>query len=262
MGCELVVRGDAPGAMALFEAFDARFSRFRAGSELARVNRSALPAVWVSEPFADAVRVALAAWERTDGLVDPTLGAAIEAAGYDRDFGSLVDGPCGPAAPGRAREVRLAGRLLTRPAGLALDLNGVVKAMAVDAAAALLRGEGFVSAGGDLAVRGPVDVALPEGGAVRLVEGALATSSTSVRRWRRGGAWQHHLIDPRTGRPADTPWETVTACGATCVAADIAAKAGLLAGPPWLEANGIAARLVRRDGEIVLTPEWEAAVCI
>jgi thiamine biosynthesis lipoprotein len=262
MGCEVVVRGDADGVAALFAEWDARFSRFRPHSELSRVNAAAAEAVWVSEPFAAALRVALAAWEQTDGLVDPTLGAAIVAAGYDRDFAALVDdGPCGAAAPSRAREIGLSGRLLRRPPGLALDLNGVVKALAVDAAAARLRGDGFVSAGGDLAARGPVDVALPGGGAVRLVAGALATSSTAVRRWRRDGAWQHHLIDPRTGRPARTPWVTVTACGASCVAADVAVKAGLLAGPEWLEARGIPARLVAHDGEVTLTAGWEAAVC-
>ena len=75
----------------------------------------------------------------------------------------------------------VSGRMLSRPPGLVLDLNGVVKALAVDEAAATLDGPGFVSVGGDLAVRGPVDVALPGGGAVRIVEGGLATSGTATR---------------------------------------------------------------------------------
>lgn len=148
--------------------------------------------------------------------------------------------------------MRLAGRLLTVPPGVLLDLNGVVKAQAVDDALALLPGEGWVSAGGDLAARGELTVALPGGEAVRLVEGALATSGSSRRRWLRGGRVLHHLIDPFAGVPADTPWEQVTACGRTCVDADVAAKAGFVAGPDWLEARGIPAWFVPR-GEPVCT---------
>ena len=114
------------------------------------------------------------------------------------------------------------------PAGCALDLNGVVKSATVDDAVELLGGDGFVSAGGDLAVRGPVVVSLPGDGAVSVVRGGIATSGSGRRRWRRAGALHHHLVDPRTGRSAETPWEAVTASGATCVAADVAARAGFL----------------------------------
>jgi FAD:protein FMN transferase len=268
MGCDVVVAGATPAELgavrALLAEREARFSRFRADSELARVNASSARALHVSEPFARALATALAVAERTGGRLDPTLGAALEAAGYDRDLAELDEDPRppGPAVPGRRGEVQLAGRLLTRPPGLRLDLNGVVKAMAVDDALGCLAGDGWVSVGGDLAARGPVDVALPGGGAIRLVAGALATSSTAVRRWRRGGAWQHHLIDPATGRPAISPWVTVTACGATCLAADTAARAALLlgeAGPRWLEGLGIPARLVDADGGVTVTAAWSQA---
>ena len=86
-----------------------------------------------------------------------------------------------------------------------LDLNGVVKAAAVDDALRLLSGRGFVSAGGDLATNGPLDVELPGGGSVRLVAGGLATSGRTKRRWLRGGEEQHHLIDPATGQALDEP---------------------------------------------------------
>ena len=138
--------------------------------------------------------------------------------------------PAGPGACGRWRSLRLRGTLLYRPHGVLLDLNGVVKGKTVDDALALIDGDGFVSAGGDLAARGAVDVALPGGGAVRVLKGGLATSSTAKRRWLRAGAWQHHLIDPRTGRPCETPWQEVTVSAATCLQADVAAKAALLLG--------------------------------
>jgi thiamine biosynthesis lipoprotein len=264
MGCEVVVSGADPGAVAaVFARWEAVFSRFRPESELSRVNTSAEPALAVSPLFARALRVALDVAAATGGLVDPTLGAALEAAGYDRDFASLpLDGRLGPAAPSRLREVRLDGTILRRPPGLALDLNGVVKALAVDEAAAALPGPGFVSAGGDLAVRGPVDVGLPGGGAVRLVRGGLATSGVVTRRWRRGGSEQHHLIDPRSGRPSRSPWQAVTVAGAACLDADAAAKAAFLLGddgPDWLDERGLPGRFLSGDGEAVTNASWSRA---
>jgi thiamine biosynthesis lipoprotein len=144
--------------------------------------------------------------------------------------------------------------MLSRPPGLALDLNGVVKALAVDEAAATLGGPGFVSVGGDLAVRGPVDVALPAGGAIRVVAGGLATSGTASR--------GEHLLDPRTDRPSDSRWEQVTASGATCLGADVAAKTGFLLGergPAWLDERAIPGRFVGTGGEVVENEAWERA---
>ncbi len=209
MGCEIVVSGADPDAVAaVFARWESTFSRFLPDSELSRVNASREWALTVSPLFARALDSALGAAAETDGLVDPTLASALEAAGYDRDFDELGDDPAplGPAARSSLRRVRLDGLILRRPPGVALDLNGVVKSLAVDQAAALVRGTGFVSAGGDLAVRGAVDVGLPGGGAVRVVRGGLATSGTASRRWRRGGEEQHHLVDPRTGRPSASPW--------------------------------------------------------
>jgi FAD:protein FMN transferase len=105
---------------------------------------------------------------------------------------------------------------------------------------------------------------------VELRQGALATSGRTKRWWLRAGDVQHHLIDPATGRPSCTPWTEVTACGETCVAADIAAKAGFLLGnegPAWLDDRDIPARFVREDGTQRTTLAWgrhmrKAALCI
>ncbi len=231
MGCELVVAGADPAAVAaVFEEWEDAFSLFRPESELSRLNRSPARVVAVSPLFARALEVALDVAAETDGLVDPTL--------------------CG-----RWRELRLAGRLISRPPGLALDLNGVVKSLAVDAAAELIEGEGFVSAGGDIAVRGAVDVALPGGGAIRVLEGGLATSGTASR--------GRHLLDPRTGAPSDSPWEQVTVAGASCLAADVAAKTAFLLGaegPTWLDERGIPGRFRSLDGDVVESARWTGAV--
>jgi thiamine biosynthesis lipoprotein len=230
MGCDVVVAGGDPAAVAaVLERWEAAFSLFRPESELSRVNRLPAHVRAVSPLFAHALEVALAMAAETEGLVDPTL--------------------CG-----RWPQVALSGELLSRPPGLALDLNGVVKALAVDEAAATLDGPGFVSVGGDLAVRGPVDVALPAGGAIRVVSGGLATSGTASR-----GA---HLVDTATGRASDSCWRQVTAPGATCLDADVAAKAGFLLseqGPDWLDARGLAGRFISVDGEIVENRAWHSA---
>ena len=231
MGCEVVVAGaDAVTVAAGLERWEAVFSLFRPESELSRVNGSRAHVLAVSPLFAFALETALGLAEETEGVVDPTL--------------------CG-----RWPEIGLSHRLLSRPPGLVLDLNGVVKALAVDEAAAALERPGFVSVGGDLAVRGPVDVALPAGAAVRVVTGGLATSGTASR-----GA---HLVDAASGRPSESCWQQVTASGATCLAADVAAKAGFLLGergPDWLDARGIPGRFVGLDGEIVENLAWHGQV--
>jgi len=232
MGCDVAVTGGDPATVAaVLERWEDAFSLFRPGSELSRVNRSSAHVLAVSPLFARALTVALDVAAETEGLVDPTL--------------------CG-----RWSEIVVSGRVLRRPPGVALDLNGVVKALAVDDAVAMLDGPGFVSVGGDLAVRGGVDVALPVGGAVRVVAGGLATSGTESR-----GA---HLVEPATGRPSDSCWSQVTASGASCLAADVAAKTGFLLGeqgPEWLDTRGMAGRFIGSDGGIVENDTWARSTC-
>lgn len=223
MGCDAVLSGgDHVRAAALFERWEDAFSLFRPTSEIRRVNDAPQRMVVVSELFARVLGVALDAAADTDGLVVPALG-----------------------------DVRLLGRVVVRHPGVTLDLNGVVKSLAVDEAVAALDGPGFVSIGGDLAVRGPVDVGLPRGGAVRVLEGGLATSGIATR--------GRHLLDAATGEPADSPWEQVTVSGSSCLAADVAAKAAFLLGadgPGWLDARGLPGRFVARDGRIACNAAW------
>jgi thiamine biosynthesis lipoprotein len=149
------------------------------------------------------------------------------------------------------------------PPGRLLDLNGVVKGKTVDDALALLDGDGFVSAGGDLAARGAVVVEVPGGGVVRLVHGALATSGTDRRRWIVAEEIRHHLIDPVLGVPAVSPWSQVTVCGLTCLGADVAAKAAFLLGeqgPDWLDVRGMPARFVRTSGGVFLNLAWRRSL--
>ena len=269
MGCAVVVEGaDGAGLEAierLFAERDAIFSRFRPGSELNRINRAAGTVVPASAAFLRALRLALSAARATGGVVEPTLGAAVVAAGYDRDFATLpADAPAASPPPAADwRSVRAGARLLERPAGTVLDLNGIVKSLAVDDALALLDAPGLVSAGGDLAVAGwPAFVALPGGETVLLERGGLATSGIATRSWRRGGETAHHLIDPATRLPSRSPWSFVSAVGASCLTADVAAKAGFLLGadgPDWLDERGVAARFVA-DGHVVCNETWRRSL--
>ena len=274
MGCEIVVGGATPDEKAaierLFVALELSLSRFHSDSELERLNRSSADVVIVSPMLATALDDALRASAATNGVFDPTISDALVAAGYDRTFTSLGPTPRRPRVPaGRWREITLAGTIVRRTAGLRIDLNGVVKGRAVDDALALIEGNGFVSAGGDLATRGQLVVALPGDGTVTLESGALATSGITSRSWTStDGERQHHLIDAATGAPAAARWESVTVCAATCLAADVAAKTAFLLGsdgPDWIEQRGLQGRFLSHD-HVVLAGGWpesrEVARCM
>lgn len=265
MGCEVTVQGgDIAAAEALFADRDARFSRFVAGSEVNRVNERPFGADLVSAELAAMLELSLDAARETGRLVTPAVGAAVVAAGYDRDFDALPpDGPeVDPVRVPSLDTLSLQGRLLFRTEALVLDLNGVVKGRTVDDALARA-GADWVNAGGDLATRVPLRVEVPGGDIVTVTAGGLATSSVAHRRWVRGGRPQHHLIDPATGCPAQTPWRDVTVAAGSCLGADVAAKAALLLGelgPAWLDARGLAGRFVDLRGRVRVNDAWFDAV--
>jgi thiamine biosynthesis lipoprotein len=266
MGCEVVVSDPraAERVQALFDERDRRFSRFVDGSELNAVNARPLGVAILSADFAEMLDLALQAADATERRVTPAVGAAVEAAGYDLDF-SLLPADRAPAEPTAVPDldaIALRGRVLLRTTPVVLDLNGVVKGKTVDDALRL-EGDGWVSAGGDIATNVPVEVGLTAGGTVLLRDGGLATSSVGVRTWKRGGLQQHHLIDPATGRPARTPWRDVTVAAQNCVAADVAAKAALLwgsGGPAWLDRHRLPGRFVDGRGAVHLNRTWREAV--
>jgi thiamine biosynthesis lipoprotein len=285
-------------------ALDLACSRFRPDSELVAVGNLAEAAsgpvtVTVSPLLAEAVGVALRAARLTDGDVDPTVGGALVALGYDRDFAELGRGGESVAAgndtggagaaggvsvrviPGwRSVRVDVGRQRLTVPGGVRLDLGATVKAWAADRAAARVAaviGCGvLVSLGGDTAVAGeppgggwrirvqdrtapPGEPADGPSQVVTIRDGGLATSSTAARRWRRGGDVLHHILDPRTGRPAAPVWRTVSVAAATCADANTAATAAIIRGRqalPWLAGLGLPARLVAQDGMVHNLNAW------
>ncbi|HEY6277574.1 MAG TPA: FAD:protein FMN transferase [Streptosporangiaceae bacterium] len=268
-------------------AVDLACSRFRPDSELVGLDRrTGEGPVTVSPLLAEAIGAALRAAQLTDGDVDPTVGAAMNAVGYDRDF-SLVaaDGPAirltVRAIPGwRQVEFDQPSRRLRLPDGVRLDLGATAKAWAADRAAARIsagRGCGvLVSLGGDIAVVGqapaggwlirvqditgpPEEPPVGPSAVVAVHTGGLATSSTAARRWRRGGDVFHHILDPRTGLPAPPVWRTVSVAAASCADANIASTAAIIRGgaaPAWLAGLGLPARLVAEDGRVHTIGGW------
>ena len=266
------------------EQIDAAASRFRADSELSRINATPEREVRVSPLFGRAISEALRGARITGGAVDPTVGTAVRLLGYDKDFAAMpADGSAivlvAEQIPGwRAVRYDEPTRTLWLPRGVELDLGSTAKALASDlAATAALEAAGgggvLVSLGGDIAVAGeapaggwPIQVSEDSGAAITegeeaiaITDGGVATSSTSVRRWTRGGVVLHHIIDPATGLPAAGPWRTVTVVAGSCVDANIASTAAIVMGEAaagWLDEHSLPARLVGRDGAVHRTSQW------
>jgi thiamine biosynthesis lipoprotein len=269
------------------DAIDRACSRFRADSELSRVNARAGRSTSAGPLLMQALELALRAAEITDGDVDPTVGRALELAGYDRDW-RLLDPPAGQPAPCTAITARARAGwrtiVLDReslaikvPAGVRLDLGATAKAWAADraaSAAASASGCGaLVGLGGDIATCGPAptggwkihvtddhrsDCSAP-GQTISIRSGGIATSSTAVRRWSHDGHTMHHIVDPRTGAPVLDSWRTVSVAAASCTDANIAATAALVrahAAPRWLARAGLPARLLDWSGNVTTVASW------
>jgi thiamine biosynthesis lipoprotein len=278
MGTEvelLVDAGDeAAGRRALLRAeaevtrLEAVLSRFRSDSELSRLNRKGC--IDTGPDLLRVTEAALAAREQSGGRVDPTVHDAVVAAGYDRSFPLLSADGCPasgsiPRCGGDVRVDRRRGRI-ELDTGVRLDLGGIAKGDAAERACDLLVAAGpcLANLGGDLAVRGvpaagswPVGVETPAGSlTLALTTGGLATSGRDRRRWHQAGEPRHHLIDPATGRPADTDLVRVTAVASDAVEAEVRAKSLLLAGRRVALAeageHGIPCVLVTEGGDVLL----------
>lgn len=273
---ELLVVEPADGLLAEAEArirrLEARWSRFVATSDVATVNRAAGAPTVLPRDTVELIAAAVAWSHRTGGWFDPTVLPALEHAGYDRSFEDLGDEPAPPGAPpvvpgvgGISIDHRTGCVLL--PAGVRLDLGGIGKGRAADLVAegwAAHGVAGCANLGGDLRAvgRGPggawsvgvIDPAEPDrlAATIGIVDGAVATSSTVARRWTAGGRAQHHLIDPRTGRPAAGGPRSATVVAPTAEEAEVWAKVAIVAGPvegaELLAATGLPALVVDDTG--------------
>jgi FAD:protein FMN transferase len=258
MGTDVELLLDAPRGDAALVAAEAEFhrlekllSRFRPDSELSRLNAEG--SIEAGPDLVRVVRLSLEARDATNGRFDPTVHDALVAAGYDRTFDEIE--AHGEDARRRSCGGRIAidGNRIDLEPGVHIDLGGIAKGDAVDRAADVLAPAGacLVNAGGDLAVRGGSWPVAVEHLTVLLERGAIATSGTDRRRWTRNGRVQHHLIDPRTGEPARSPFLRVSAVAASAVEAEVLAKTVFLGDEVAARRNPCV--LVRTDGSVELT---------
>jgi FAD:protein FMN transferase len=300
----VVVHGGAHELVAWAERevlrLEARWSRFRADSDVARVNAAAgLAPCPVAPETIDLLARALELWDLTDGRFDPTILRALEACGYDESFEwvrarepdgarrELVTAPPGrdpirvvvtpPRAPSERApgcagiDVDVVAGTVWLPDGVAIDLGGVGKGYAGDLVARGLLARGALGAciglGGDIRCcgAGPVDgdwdieVEHPFDGnralfTSRLRDAAIVTSTRLFRRWVHRGRWQHHLIDPATGAPADRGVAAVIVTDRDAWRAEGMAKAALVAGADrgraLLDHHGVAGWFVDDDQRV------------
>lgn len=246
----------------LVRELEARFSRFLPDSALSRLNSERRAK---DIELASVLRAALELRRSTQGRFDPTLGACLISLGYDRDFDAVNHPSVHPAPFVQSLNLHIDGdEIILEGKGL-VDLGGIAKGWAVDRAVEFLAASGateiLVDGGGDIRVLGgewPIGVG--ENHSVTLKSGAIATSSTKRRHWTSvQGLKLHHILDPRTGLPADTNVDTVTVIAADAMTADALATAGVvdLAGqlPKFLEA-GVQAAVRGIDGTWYTTPNW------
>ena len=285
MGCQMLAVLDGPVFRAAerlklvpgwFEEWEDSLSRFRPDSELNRLNAQPETAVRLSRTLWEVLQAAIEAFRESRGLVTPTVLDALTMAGYDRSF-DLITGPgmnVGTAAVPAPQldkvleldEVMRSARLA---AGVHLDLGGVAKGWAAHQAVRRLDSyaPALVDASGDIAVSGPRRDGSPwiggianpfdpqsDLGILSITGGGVATSGRDYHRWRQGNTWQHHLIDPRTGMPAETDVLSVTVTAPTVMEAETVAKTALILGSQvglaWLNHQpGLEGLIVLENGQ-------------
>ena len=261
------------------DSVDATCNRFRADSEISRLNEHQGETLAVSDTLELALAAALRSAQMTDGLCDPTVLPALLALGYDRDYDELVRrGAPAPAAAipslgAGAIDLDRAAHKVTLAPGCQIDLGASAKALVADRVADELAPYGgvVVEIGGDVAARGVSDdgpwvVAISDSlvvtghePRVAVDNAGIATSSLTSRTWRAGDTLVNHVIDPRTGTFARGPYATATVSAGTCVDANAFATAALLWGEEAgyrIAQAGLSARLVRHDGSVEFIGGW------
>ncbi|HZY43415.1 MAG TPA: FAD:protein FMN transferase [Anaerolineae bacterium] len=290
MGCQMLAIVDSDSRLAAkqlaqvpqwFEEWEQHLSRFRESSELNELNRQSGRSIPVSPILWEVTQLAIKAAEWSDGLVSPTILNALEAAGYDRSFEAIS--PIGtlptrsadptPAGQWRAIERRASTRSIQLPSNVRIDLGGVAKGWAAARAARKLsiHGAALVDASGDIALNGlrldgqawPIGITDPlnpdrQLDLIMIDQGGVATSGRDYRRWQHDGQWQHHIIDPRTGLPAQTDVISATVIAPNVYQAEVAAKAAVILGSDqglsWLEDHPhCAGLLVLEDGRVLFS---------
>lgn len=236
-----------------FELWEQTFSRFRPESELTRLNRKPEVALPVSDTLFEVATLALQIENRTQGLISPKIHRALHFAGYSTSFEELPlkeDFYLGTTESvddfeNQSYYLDKANQTITIGHGTSLDFGGFVKGWA--AHQTMLRLQDWapvlVDAGGDISISRPPEnqSSWPIGVAnpfqpetplelIMVNSGGIATSGRDYRRWFFNHEWQHHLIDTRTNKPAETDVITSTVLAKDIIEAEMYSKLGLILG--------------------------------
>jgi FAD:protein FMN transferase len=237
------------GVFAELSRIDALMSEWRPESPLSGLNRSAGgPAVELPGELADIIRRGIEYGDLSRGAFDITWRGLGSLWRLDESF-TPPDEHRIAEARGRVdyRRIKVEGNRVALPEGFALGLGGIAKGYAIDRAGAVLRAAGFpdflVNGGGDVLTGGSrggrawiVGILDPRGGRedlaarVAVHDGAVVTSGDYERYVVVDGVRYHHIIDPRTGRPADRS-RSVTVVAPQAELADVLATAVFVLGP-------------------------------
>jgi thiamine biosynthesis lipoprotein len=272
-------------AASIFSEAEERFSRFRPDSELSKINARSGALTQISPDMLGLLIRARELHEASGGIFEPAVLPALEAAGYNRSFEEIKASDEGATFAPQPRHsfsslcIEAAASTMQMPRGMRIDLGGIAKGYTVDVIAQQLHATGaaLINAGGDVRAIGAgatgggwlIYVSDPHDEStvldeVTLRDQAIATSTTAVRRWRRGERPMHHLIDPRTRLPAETGVVSVTVVAGTATEADVFAKTalllGLAEGRRFLERRDTPGLFVLPDGVVVATDGWPGHV--
>ena len=284
MGSDIVVVVDGPDhllaeARRRIDGLEHAWSRFLPDSDISKLNRSA-DWVDVSTDTLTLIDHAVTAWRITGGTFDPTILSSLVANGYGESRSespgrTTLSGPAlrGPAPGPDHIEINRAASRARLPEGLGFDPGGMGKGLAADLVASELITSGatavMLSVGGDVRVAGtaptgwiiaiedPTDPAqtLAE---LKLIDGAVCTSSVRAKTWIKDDAPMHHLIDPSSGDPMASLIVSATVLAGEAWMAEALTKAAISGDPVgalrFLESVGVDGLLVDMDRIVWRTP--------
>lgn len=293
MGCRITVWLDSDTLEAQtvlnkvpdwFEEWEQSLSRFRENSELCQVNQSPGIRQSVSGTYWQVLQTAFEMEQSSGGLVTPAVLNSLEAAGYDHNF---VDGMAAAGSRMNLEKSNIKNisdlqvfpetHQVTLPEGLRLDFGSTAKGWAAHQTMLRLSelGPVMVNAGGDISISGLkkdkdpwmvgiLDPLQPEMDLVRVPmgHGGVATSGKDYRKWLQNGVLRHHIIDPRSGAPAETDILSASVIAPTVMKAEMAAKVlfilGSEEGGEWLiEHPDYASLLVLDSGEVMVSQKFK-----
>ncbi|QCJ43795.1 FAD:protein FMN transferase [Bacillus sp. S3] len=254
-----------------FSMIEDTCSRFRADSELSRMNQQVGKEVPVSSEMFSILTKAYQFYLETDGVFNPSVLDALENNGYEKSIEFIRDReielPTRSSVAFHTQPYTLNEELQTVSLHSKIDLGGIAKCWVIDQSAQLLNkiGYGFINVGGDIRIFGnlprPLNIGIedPFGktnmiSSIKVENGAVATSTSMKRKWRVNGEWKHHLIDTRTGNPSESTIVSSTITAPTALEADVWAKTILFLGekdgPEWIKEKGTHAVLINKYGDV------------